>query len=176
MGSTRLETERLRLREIHLEDTEGIYQCWMQDEAVSRYMWWKASGDRGEAEAFVAFELGNRNNDRWNRWLVERKDTGELVGTCLLFFNEEEGHWDISYNLGRAFWGKGYMTEAMGAVLRYGVEILHLDQIATSYALENPASGRVLEKLGFRVEREIPYECGGGELTVRGNYCVYQAG
>ena len=48
-----IETERLILREIHKDDVDDIFSCWMQDEEVSRYMWWKASDDIAEAKNFV---------------------------------------------------------------------------------------------------------------------------
>ena len=108
MITPKLETDRLILREIHSNDAEIVFNCWMQDENVSRYMWWKASDDINEAISFVEFELGNVENDKWNRWIIVLKGTNEIIGTCLLFFNDEEKHWDISYNLGKIFWGKGY--------------------------------------------------------------------
>lgn len=84
---------------------------------MKRYMCWKASGDIKEAKAFVEFELENLENDKWNRWIIVLKNTKDIIGTCLLYFNDEEGHWDISYNLGEKFWSNGYMTEAMSAVM-----------------------------------------------------------
>ena len=54
----RMETERLILRPIQKEDTEEIYNCWMYDPDVSRYMMWTA-GDMNTAREFVEFELGN---------------------------------------------------------------------------------------------------------------------
>lgn len=53
MSTPKLETDRLILREIHFDDTDAIFNCWMQDENVSRYMWWKASDDINEAKGFV---------------------------------------------------------------------------------------------------------------------------
>lgn len=67
---SRLETKRLELREIQAGDVEEIFHCWMQDENVSRYMWWKASDDVKDAEEFVQFELENLENDQWNRLLL----------------------------------------------------------------------------------------------------------
>ena len=65
-------------------------------------MYWKASEDINKTKKFVDFELGNIENEKWNRWLITLKETKQLIGTCLLYFNEEEDSWDISYNLGRA--------------------------------------------------------------------------
>lgn len=175
MKTPRLETDRLLLRKIHSEDVDAIFNCWMQDEDVSRYMWWKASSDINETKGFIEFELGNLENDKWNRWIIVLKSTKEVAGTCLVFFNDDEGHWDISYNLGKRFWGKGYMTEAMRAVMRFAVEEMKIKEISTTYAVENYASGCVLQKLGFQFVKEIPYECNGGEIVTTGNYCRYEA-
>lgn len=174
MITPRLETDRLLLREIHSYDTETIFKCWMQDEEVSRYMWWKASDDINEAKEFVKFELGNLENDKWNRWIIVLKDTKEMIGTCLVFFNEDEGHWDISYNLGRNFWGNGYITEAMNAVMKYAIEEMKVRKFITVYAVNNSASGHVLQKLGFQFVKEVPYECNGGEILTTGKLCRYE--
>ena len=57
-----LETERLLLRPVKADDVTAIFDCWMQDEDVSRYMCWKASSDINGAKDFVSFELGNLEN------------------------------------------------------------------------------------------------------------------
>ena len=168
MTTPRMETERLLLREIHEDDVDAIFSCWMQDEDVSRYMWWKASDDINDAKEFVDFELGNLENDQWNRWIIESKENQEIIGTCLIFFDEDTHHWDISYNLGKRFWGMGYVTEAMKKVMAYAVESMDVSEIITTYAVENPASGNVLQKLGFQYEKDVPYECSGGEIITTG--------
>lgn len=174
MITPKLETNRLILREIHLDDTEEIFNCWMQDEDVSKYMWWKASKDINETKDFVEFELGNLENEKWNRWMIVLKSTNEIIGTCLLFFNDDEEHWDISYNLGKKFWGNGYVTEAMECVLKYAEEVMKIKEISTSYAVDNKVSGHVLQKLGFQIIKEIPYVCNGGDIVTTGIYCKYK--
>ena len=172
-----IETERLILREVRKEDISDIFNCWMQDEDVSRYMWWKASDDIAEAEKFVQFELGQIDNDKWYRWIVLTKDTQEIIGTCLIFWNDEdtEKHWDISYNLGKEYWGNGYITEAMRKVMCYAETSLNMRECITSYAKINMASANVLHKLGFVDEKAISYECSGGEFVTEGILCRYIA-
>lgn len=96
-------TERLILREIRKDDVHSIYTCWMRDEDVSKYMYWKASDDMYKTKEFVDFELGNLENEKWNRWIIQSKDTQEIIKTCLIFSNDEENNWNISYNLGKNF-------------------------------------------------------------------------
>lgn len=170
-----IETERLILREIHKDDVDDIFSCWMQDEEVSRYMWWKASDDIAEAKNFVQYELEQIENDKWKRWIIVLKETGNIIGTCLVFYNDEDSdnHWDISYNLGKAYWGKGYITEAMKQVIQFAEKELGMKECVTTYAKVNKASANVLHKLGFIDESEICYECSGGDIITDGIMCRY---
>lgn len=170
MNTPQLETERLILHQIKREDIQDIFRCWMRDEEVSRYMYWKSSDDIKETEEFVDYELGMIASDEWYRWIIMQQDTEEIIGTCLIYFNEEEKEWDISYNLGKAYWGNGYVTEAMKEVLDFAKNELGIKKVIAIHANENPASGRVIEKLGFRYEKEVPYECNGGEIQTTGKF------
>ena len=62
----------------------------------------------------------------------------------------------------------------MSTVIKYAVEVKKINEISTSYAIENLASGRVLQKLGFQFVKEIPYECNGGDIVTMGRYCTYK--
>lgn len=79
--------------------------------------------------------------------------------------------WEIGYNLGKKYWSKGYTTEAMKRVIEFAMEELKLSQIVGRYAKENPASGRVMTKLGFKYEKDIPYECNNGAVKREGIQC-----
>lgn len=165
-----LETERLVLRPIRQGDVKPIFTCWMKDETVARYMFWKASNNIEETKDFVEFELGNIENDLWFRWIIERANTKEIIGTCLLYFNDDEGenHWDVSYNLGAKYWGNGYCTEAMKSVMKFAETTLELDECITTYAKVNSSSEKVLEKLGFKYVCEEPYIYCNNELETTG--------
>lgn len=173
MNTPTLETPRLRLCPIRKGDAEDIFACWMHDEEVSRYMEWSASDDISDAREFVRFELGKTADTRWYRWLIVLKDTGEKAGTCLVYYNDEGGHWDLSYNLGRTFWGRSITVEAMRAAIAFGAESLGITEFCTTYAAENNASARVLAKLGFRPTGSVPYTCGSGQ-TLIGITCRYE--
>lgn len=170
MLTPRLETDRLILRQIKKEDIDAVFNCWMQDEDVSRYMYWKASKDVNEARKFVQFELENLENDKWYRWIIMLKHTDKIIGTCLIYYNDDENNWDISYNLGKEHWGKGYISEAMHRVLEYAVDELNIKECIAIHAIDNPESGRVIQKLGFRYEKDVAYECNGGEIRTIGKY------
>ena len=70
-----------------------------------------------------------------------------------------DGSLELGYWLGEPFWGRGYATEAGRAVIRFGFEALGLNQILAGHFEENPASGHVLEKLGFRYIGQTQRHC-----------------
>ncbi len=71
-----------------------------------------------------------------------------LMGVVEVFKNHKDD-WEIGYWLGKTFWGKGYMQEAAKALLYESFHALDMPYIDAGYFKDNPASGRVLEKLGF---------------------------
>ena len=79
--------------------------------------------------------------------------------------------WESGYNLGKKYWGKGYTTEAMKKVIDFAREQLQVSEIVGRYAKENPASGNVMGKLGFKYEKDIPYECNNGTVKREGIQC-----
>lgn len=172
MDTPTLETKHLFLRKIQQDDINEIFSCWMQDEDVSRYMYWKASNDINDTKEF---ELSKIADNKWNRWIIILKETAKIIGTCLIYFNEDENNWDISYNLGKKFWGKGYTSEAMSTVMTYAKEVLKVKECIAIHAIENLVSGHIIQNLGFIYVKDVPYECNGGDINTTGRYykCVF---
>jgi RimJ/RimL family protein N-acetyltransferase len=83
--------------------------------------------------------------------IVER-GSGELVGSIGLTFDRAHNMAELGYWLGKPFWGQGYCTDAGAQVLRYGFEDRELNRVWAGRFGRNVASGRVLEKLGLRLE------------------------
>ena len=166
-----LETSRLRLRPFRREDARAVFDGWEQDPDVARYMFWTSHHDIRKTEAWLDFELGQIGKPDWYRFAVEENGSHTLVGTALLYYETELACWEVGYNFAKAHWGRGYATEAMAEFLAFAKAELGISQLAGRYAKENPASGRVLEKLGFRFEKEIPYFCNDGTVLRQGVLC-----
>ena len=90
--------------------------------------------------------------DREVRLAITLRDDERLVGGIGLRLLEEHRQAELGYWLGLPYWGKGYGTEAAREMLRYGFEDLKLHRIFASHFASNPASGRILKKLGMRHE------------------------
>lgn len=94
-----------------------------------------------------------RQRSNWERQLsygyAITKDGGEIMGVIDLFTNGD-GDREIGYWLGRPHWGNGYITEAAKVLVDEGFASFDIPYIDAGYFYDNPASGRVLEKLGFQ--------------------------
>jgi len=166
-----LETDRLRLRPFQKEDAEDVFECWESDPDVAKYMFWTSHNDIEKTREWIAFELGQIEKPDWYRFAIVLRESNTLIGTALIYYEEEVKCWEIGYNLGKKYWGKGYTTEAMEKVIDFAEKKLKLTQIVGRYAKENPASGNVMKKLGFQYEKDIPYECNDGAVKREGIQC-----
>ena len=174
MNTPYLETERLILRTFRENDAESVYSCWESDEEVSKYMFWECHSDINKTIAWIAEEISNIPKENWYRWAITLKETGDLIGTCLIYYEDEYGEFEVSYNLGKKYWGFGYITEALQAALTFAKNELGIKKIMGRHAKENPSSGNVLKKLGFIYTRDIPYECNHGKNVYIGNEYVLE--
>ena len=86
------------------------------------------------------------------RFAITLLTDGRLIGGIGLRMNAPHRHAELGYWLGVPYWGQGYATEAAREMLRYGFQDLRLHRIFASHFQNNPASGRVMQKLGMRHE------------------------
>ena len=89
---------------------------------------------------------------------IREKENQKLIGGVGLHLDVPNHKAEVGYWLGKSFWSKGYASEALQEVLKFGFEELHLNKIYASHFIHNPASGRVLEKNGFAFEATLKQE------------------
>lgn len=171
MNTPILETDRLLLRPLCIEDANNVFECWESDPDVAKYMFWCSHNEIEKTKEWITFELEQIPSDKWFRWAVVTKANHELIGTGLVYFEEEYNLFEIGYNFGKKHWGKGYATETMQAVVHFTKKDLGVRELVGRYAKENPASGSVMKKLGFVYCKEIPYEANEGKIHYEGVEC-----
>jgi ribosomal-protein-alanine N-acetyltransferase len=157
MTERKRETPRLLLRSVREGDEDAVYTL-LSDERVVRYMLFPIF-DRDRARTFVARVSQPMSDVNGPPQLVLgmtlRPDDTRLIGLCGLVINPglEEGEaWYLAHP---DLWGRGLITEAAGALVDVGFRDLQLHRIWASCLPTNPASARVLEKLGFRREGHL---------------------
>lgn len=141
-----LETERLILRPLTTEDAPAVFQ-WAGDERVTRYMTYPTHSDISATLEWLE-SLDHENDTEYEFGFVE-KESGELIGSGGVYWNEGLKQWRIGYNLRFSSWGKGFATEAAREIVRFAKEELAVDSIGVCHAVDNPNSGRVIEKCDF---------------------------
>ena len=145
-------TQRLLLRPGWLEDAPAVHKA-MDDEGVVRNLArapWPYS--LKDAEEFMELPIEPHSP----RWLIFQLGVAEspLIG-CIGIDRMDNGEIEMGYWIARDHWGNGYATEAGKAVLA-NARSLGYDRIEACHFLDNPASGKVLRKLGFRPTRPYP--------------------
>jgi RimJ/RimL family protein N-acetyltransferase len=147
---TVIETERLRLRPLTLDDADALYEL-HQDERVNRFV---GSPTRAETlERLDAIE------EQWKTrghglCAVELKSTGEFIGRSGLKYWEQFGEVETGWTFRAESWGHGYATEAGRAAVAWGFANLDLGYITAMIRPGNTPSVQVAERLGFAPRRE----------------------
>lgn len=152
MNTPILETERMILRPLSIADANDIYERWTTDERVAKYVRWSVHSSVDVTIEWLKAEEKNISSDKAYQWGFTLKENGYLFGSGGLNFNENEGVWEIGYNLMHKLWNQGYATEAAKAMLDFGINVLGQKEFIAWHAVENPASGAVLRKCGFEYE------------------------
>ncbi|GAO38806.1 putative acetyltransferase [Sphingomonas changbaiensis NBRC 104936] len=139
-------TDRLLLRPGWIEDAPELVRA-IGDEAIARNT---ARIPWPYTLAHAEWYLGRQQDPHAPNCLVFARTSGKprLVGAVALS-PDEDGH-ELGYWFARAHWGLGYATEAASALLRAARDSLRIDSIHSGHFVDNPASGRVLRKLGLR--------------------------
>lgn len=148
-------SERLRLRPLGTADADAVHAL-LSDERVVRYMLFPLF-DRERARAFVAkVQSPPAAGDPGQVVLaIEERAGSDVIGLCGLVLEPEAEEAEAWYLLQPDRWGRGLATEALGGLVDHGFRTLGVRRIKASCLPENPASSRVLEKLGFKREGHL---------------------
>lgn len=141
-----LYTDRLQLRPIVSSDGEAMYRLNLNPEVI-RYTGDPPFSSVEEATIFC-INYPDYQKHGFGRWIVEPRSDQKVRGWCGLK-KHADGSVDLGYRFFQSDWGKGYATESGKACSQYGFEQLNLKQIYGRTTINNPASIRVLQKLGM---------------------------
>ena len=156
----RIETPRLIIRSFAAPDIPD-YARIVADPQVTKYLADGSPHAHEEAESYIHDVIRRDRESGISRYAVERKADRDLIGFC--GFKELEDYVDFGWRYAQHAWGQGYGTEAALAVLDYGLNALKLQSIAVQSFVDNIASLRIIEKLGFQIVEEI--ECYGNKMV-----------
>ncbi|GLX68662.1 GNAT family N-acetyltransferase [Paenibacillus glycanilyticus] len=147
-----LETARLRLRELTINDAEEVYACFSND-LVTRYYGMETMRSKEQADELLAFFSNSYIGQKGIRWGIERADQEGIIGTIgFNAWSPKHKRAEIGYELHPDHWRKGYIAEALSEVIAYGFHVMDLTRIGAIVFLQNDASIQLLTKMGFTRE------------------------
>jgi len=150
-----LETDRLVLRELDVEDSNNFYELNLNPKVI-QYTGDKAFQNIRAAEKFLKNYSDYKLNG-FGRWAVIDKSNEDFLGWCGLKYVEKLNETDIGFRFFEKHWNKGFATESAEACLKFGFEKLNLKTVIGRAMAENIASLKVLEKLGMKYEKEFNF-------------------
>ena len=143
---------RVVLRWISEDDVDGLYEIFSNPQ-VMRYWSTVPLPDR-EAAAALQREIAQGNeSETMFKWGIALRDSNKIIGSTTLFnLSLDNGRAELGYAMAHAYWGKGYMNEALRALLSHAFEVMELRRLEADVDPRNAASIRTLERLGFQRE------------------------
>ena len=148
-----LETERLILRPLSIDDLDAVFK-WAGDPRVNKYMIYPLYKNKEDGREWL--ETLYQDDDKKDFGFVD-KATGELIGSGGIYNHPDIGVWSIGYNISYDYWNKGLVTEAMTKIIEWARENFEVHAVAGTFAVGNHGSQRVMEKLGMTFYEDTEY-------------------
>lgn len=156
--SIAMETDRIILRPWQDSDAQALYR-YASDPEVGPRAGWAPHESLEESLDIIRTVF---NND--TTWAIVLKETGEAIGaigygpSCDCNLPSREGEPTVGYWVARPYWGRGICTEALGLMIRNILSDTDIASLISGHFIDNPASGRVMEKCGFIPTGEECYD------------------
>ena len=145
-------TDRLLLKPWQTEFAKGMFDNWATDKEVTKFLSWEPHKNIEETLQVVSMWMGEANYN----WCIIEKSSNEPVGSIsVVKRNDREFYCEVGYSSSKKVWNKGYMTEALKEVLNFLFSEGYV-KIVLKHAIENPASGRVMQKAGMTFQGVEP--------------------
>ena len=145
-----LETARLVLRQLEQGDADALFENYSEEDIAMNFME-EPLVDIKQARDFIEAFNSEFSQGAAITWAIALKGTDQMIGTCSCMV-ETGTCAEIGYDLAKAQWGKGIMTEALLAMIGYGFNDLGLEEIKADTLSHNTRSLKLLEKLGFQLD------------------------
>jgi RimJ/RimL family protein N-acetyltransferase len=149
-----IETQRLTLRPFREEDVDPLFEL-SQNPDVVRYVGDRRTPTRQEVWRAIAAWIGHWAMRGYGQWAIEERDSGDFIGRAGIINPVDWPGPEVGYLLGRAFWGRGYATEAAGAAMAWGFRRGGFAELISLIDPANTRSMGVATRLGESLRGDI---------------------
>jgi len=150
LGTQPIETMRLQLRRFQLDDAEDMFRNWAGDPEVCKYLSWGPHQDVDVSRRRITYWMSSYQRNNLYVWAIELKHKKMAIGTISVeVTNESTLSCEVGYCLGKEYWGRGIMTEALHIVMHFLFYEVGFQKIIAKHDTLNIASGRVMQKAGM---------------------------
>lgn len=147
-----ISTERLVLRFFEQSDAEEVARLCNNYNIYINTLYLPYPYTINDAEKWIERHRKNFNAGRAYEFAITDKFSGNLYGAIALSYNQAFNNGEIAYWIGEEYWGNGYATEAAKAVVKFAFEVKGYHKVYARFFNTNPASGKVLQKIGMKEE------------------------
>jgi [ribosomal protein S5]-alanine N-acetyltransferase len=147
-----IETARLRLRPFRTRDAPAVERLAGEHAVADTTLNIPHPYRPGMAVAWIETHGPAFERRELATFAIDRRDDGDLVGAISLRIRQAMGRAELGYWVGRPYWNRGYGTEGARAALDFAFGALGLHRVHAMHMTRNPASGRVMQKIGMRLE------------------------
>lgn len=150
-GTMELCTKRLKLRKYTLLDAEYMYKNYATDERVTKFLNWEPYKNVKDIEKFLSERVKEYKDQNVYNWAIEKEN--EMIGSISAISVDEINHsCEIGYCTGYEYWNQGITSEALSAVIAFLFNEVGMHRITAKHDVENPASGKVMQKCNMTHE------------------------
>jgi ribosomal-protein-alanine N-acetyltransferase len=153
-GTKSIETIRLKLRRFDAQDSEDMFYNWAGDPEVCKYLSWGPHKDVDTCLKRVLNWVSNYNYEDSYVWAIELKSTKRVIGSISVEISDNiTQSCEVGYCIGKPYWSRGIVTEALRAVMHYLFYEVGFQSIRAKHDTQNIASGKVMIKAGMHFTR-----------------------
>lgn len=152
-GTRQIETARLVLRMAQMTDAEPMFRNWASDSEVTKFLTWPTYQSIDNARFVLDLWTKEYEKQNFYQWMIVLKEINEPIGSIsVVQLRDDIAQAEIGYCIGRNWWHRGIMTEALSAVIEFLFTDVGMNRIEAKHDTNNPHSGDVMKKCGMKYE------------------------
>ena len=139
------------LRRFTVEDVTAMYRNWASDPEVTKYLTWPTHSNPEISRMVMESWIAEYGKDDYYQWAIEFE--GQVIGSIsVVSGNDLARKVEIGYCIGKNWWHRGIVSEALSALIRFFFEEVGVNRVEARHDADNPNSGAVMVKCGMKYE------------------------